>query len=96
MKQIIKTLDFHHTIKLTAEESKEEINFLDVNVRLKNMQLETDRRTKSTEAHQFPDLTFCHPYHWKKGVHYSQGSRCNRFSSDNEKFDQSCKDKEKK
>ena len=39
LKQFIKTLNAcHPTIKFTAEMSKEEINFLDVNVRLTNRQ----------------------------------------------------------
>ena len=47
LKQFIETLNaYHPTIKFTAEWSKEEINFLDVNVRLRNGQLETDLHIK--------------------------------------------------
>ena len=56
LKQFIETLNAcHPTIKFTAEWSKEEINFLDVNVRLKNRQLETDLHIKPTDTRQFVD-----------------------------------------
>ena len=43
LKQLIETLNaFQPTMKFTAEWSREEINFLDVNIRLKNRQLEAD------------------------------------------------------
>ena len=39
-------------------------------------------------THQFLDPTSSHPYHFKKGILYSQNLRLNRIcSSDNEKFD---------
>ena len=91
LKQFIETLNAcHPTIKFTAEWSKEEINFLDVNVRLRNRQLETDLHIKPTDTHQFLDSTSCHPYHCKKSIPYSQALRYNRICSDNKKFDQCC------
>ena len=52
LKQFIETLNaFHRTIKFTAEWSKEETNFLDVKVRLRNRQLETDLHVKPTDIH---------------------------------------------
>ena len=96
LKQFIETLNAcHPTIKFTAEWSKEEINFLDVNVRLRNRQLETDLHIKPTDTHQFLDSTSCHPYHCKKSIPYSQALRYNRICSDNKKFDQRCNDLEK-
>ena len=54
LKQFIETLNAGHpTIKFTAEWSKEGINFLDVNIRLRNKQLETDLHIKPTDTHQF-------------------------------------------
>ena len=73
----------------------EEINFLDVNIRLRNRQLETDLHTKPTDTYQFLDSTSCHPYHCKKSIPYSQALRYNRLCSDNKKFDQRCSDLEK-
>ena len=71
------------------------INVLDVNVRLRNRQLETDLHIKPTDTHQFLDSTSCHPYHCKKSIPYSQALRYNRICSDNKKFDQCCNDLEK-
>ena len=96
LKQFIETLNASRpTIKFTAEWSKEEINFLDVNIRLKNRQLETDLHIKPTDTHQFLDSTSCHLYHCKKSIPYNQALRYNRISSDNKKLDQCCNDLEK-
>ena len=70
--------------------SKKEINFLDVNVRLRNRQLETDLHIKPTDIHQFLDSTSCHTYHSKKSA-----TRYNWICSDNKKFDQRCNELEK-
>ena len=78
-----------HTIKFTAEWSKEEINLLDVNVRLRNRQLKTDQHITATDTHQILESTSCHPYHYKKSIPYSQALRYNRMCSDNKKFDES-------
>ena len=96
LKHFIETLNASRpTIKFTAEWSKEEINFLDVNVRLKNRQLETDLHIKPTDTHQFLDSTSCHLYHCQKSIPYNQALRYNRISSDNKKLDQRCNDLEK-
>ena len=69
LKKFIETLNaFHPTIKFKAEWSREKINFLDVNVRLRNRQLETDLHIKPTDTYQFLDSTSCHPYHCKKSI----------------------------
>ena len=86
---------FHSTIKFTAEYSKEEVNFLDVNIKLIDGELKTDLFVKPTETHQFLDLTSCHPYHCKNGIPYSQALRLNRICLDNETFDRRCNDLEK-
>ena len=84
LKQFIETFNTcHSTIKFTAKCSKEETNFLDVNVWLRNRQLETDLHIKPTDTHQFLDSTSCHPYHCKKSIPYSQALRYNRIYSDN-------------
>ena len=57
---------FHFSIKFTAEYSKEEVNFLDVNIKLIDGELKTDLFVKPTDTHQFLDPTSCHPYHCKK------------------------------
>ena len=96
LKQFIETFNaWHSTIKFTAEWSKEEINSLDVNIRLRNRQLETDVHIKPTDTHQFLHSTSCHPYYCKKSIPYSQALRYNRICSDNKKFDQRYNELEK-
>ena len=56
---------FHLKIKFTAEYSKEEVNFLDLNIKLIDEELKTDLFVKPTDAHQFLDPTSFHPYHYK-------------------------------
>ena len=63
---------FHSTIKFAAEYSKEEVNFLDVNIKLIDGELKTDFFIKPKDTHQFLDPTSCHPYHCKKGMPHSQ------------------------
>ena len=95
LKQFIQTLNaFQSTIKFTAESSKEEISFSEVNVRLRNRQLKTDLHIKPTDT-QFLDSASCHPYHCKKSLPYSQALRYNRICSDNKKFDKLWYDLEK-
>ena len=86
---------FHSTIKFTAEYSKEEVNFLDVNIKLIDGELKTDLIVKPTDTHQFLDPTSCHSYHCKKGIPYIQALRLNRICLDNETFDSHCNDLEK-
>ena len=63
---------FHPTIKFAAEYSKEEVNFLDLNIKLIDGELKTDLFAKPTDTHQFLDPTSSRPYHCKKGIPYSQ------------------------
>ena len=85
---------FHPTIKFTADWSREEINLLEINVRLRNSELETELYIKPTDTHQCLDSTSCHPYHYKKSIAYSQALRYDRICSGDEKFDQRCNDAE--
>ena len=92
---IIQVNLFHPTIKFTAEYSKEEVNFLDLNIKLIDGELKTDLFVKPTGTHQFLDPTSSHPYHCKKRIPYSEALRLNRICSDNTNFDQRCNDLEK-
>ena len=51
------------------------VNFLDVEIILKNRVLPNDLSVKPTDKHQFLDPTFCHPYQCQKGIPYSQTVR---------------------
>ena len=86
---------FHSTIKFTAEYSKEEVKFLDVNIKLIDGELKTDLLVKPTDTHQFLDPTSCYPNHCKMGISYSQALRLNRICSDNETFDRRSNNLEK-
>ena len=86
---------YHPTIKFTTEYSKEEVNFLDLNIKSIDGELKTDLFVKPTDTHQFLDPTSSHPYHCKKGIPYSQALRLNRICSDNTNFDKRCNDLEK-
>ena len=81
-KVVAKLNSFHPTIKFTAENSKETINFLDANIRLVGGELMTDLFVKATDAHQSLDPSCSHPYHCKKGISHSQALRLNRICSD--------------
>ena len=88
LKVFIEQVDmFDSTIKYTAEYSKEEVNFLDANIKLIDRELMTDLFVKPPDTHQFLDPTSCHLYHCKNGIPYSQALRINRICSDNETFD---------
>ena len=78
---------FHPTVKFTADWSKEQVSFLDVEVTLKNSVLLPNLRIKSTDTHQFLDDASCHPYLRKKGTPYIQTLRLNRICPDNSNFD---------
>ena len=86
---------FRLTLKFPAEYSKEEVNFLDLIIKLINGELKTDFFVKPTDTHQFLDPTSSHSYHCKKGIPYSQVLKLDRICSDNENFDKSCNDLEK-
>ena len=86
---------FYSTIKFTTDYSKEEVNFLDLNIELIAGELKTDLFVKRTDTHKLSDPTSCHPYQCKKGIPYSQAIRLNRIGSDNKTFDRRCNDLEK-
>ena len=86
---------FHPTITFTAGYFKEEVNVLDLNIKLIDGKLKTDLFVKPTDTHQFLDPISSHPYHCKKGIPYSQASSLNRICSDNTNFDKRCNNLEK-
>ena len=85
----------HPTMKFTAKYSKEEVKFLDLNMKLMDGELKTDLFVKPTDTPQFLDPTSPHPDYCKKGIPNSKALRLNRICSDNEKFDKRCNDLEK-
>ena len=85
----------HPTIKFTAEWSKTQIIFLDVAVSLENGKIKTDLYVKPIDTHQCLHSSSCHPYHFKKGIPYSQTLRLNRICSDSISCDRRCNDLER-
>ena len=78
---------FHSTIKCTAGYSKEEVNFLDADIKLIDTAPKTYLFVKATDTNQFLHPTFCHPYQCKNGITYIQALKLSRICSDNKNFD---------
>ena len=77
----------HHSIKFTAEWSKETVSFLDVRVVKEGKEIITDLFTKPTDTHQLLHHSSCHPGHTKRGIPYSQALRIRRICSEDQFFD---------
>ena len=78
-----------------AEWPQTSINFLDLTVSLIGRKVTTDLYVKPTDSHEYLHSSSCHPYHYKKGIPYSQALRLNRICSDPSSFDRRCNDLEK-
>ena len=59
---------YHPTIKFTAEYSKQEVIFLDQNIKLKDGELNTNLLVKATDTQHLLDPTSFNSYHCKKGI----------------------------
>ena len=58
--------NIHPTIKFTADWSYSTVNFLDVNVIIKDGKIIKDLYVKPTDTHQYLDSLSRHPYHCKR------------------------------
>ena len=85
----------HPTIKFTAEWPKTSINFLDVTLSLTERVIETDLYVKPTGSHQYLQSRWCHPFHCKRGIQYSQVLGLNRICSETSSFGKCCNDLER-
>ena len=70
--------NFYPKIKFTHESNKENISFLNLNVKLSDEPLETDWYIKPTDRHQYLQYSFSHPEHTKRSIVFSQGARVSR------------------
>ena len=68
------------------EFSKEQINFLDVNISQNEGTLQTDPCCKSTDTLQFLHFRSCHRYVYKKSIPYGQAIQMKRICSNEEKL----------
>ena len=78
---------FHNTIKFTFSWLSQQVNFLDVNVVLRNGIVSTDLYSKPTDKHQYLFHTSCHPNSCKKGIPFGQALRICRICSTNAFFE---------
>ena len=54
---------FHRNLNFTYETSKERVNFLDLNVSLRNGKISTDLYVKPIDGHQYHHYKSSHPEH---------------------------------
>ena len=73
--------NFHPNLKFTHERSREEINFLDVTVRVNHGEFITNLYCKPTDGHQYLHFESCHPSHTKSSIIFSQALRMRRICS---------------
>ena len=72
---------FRDHIKFTFQFSKENINFLDVNINLSNGHLMTNMYFNPTDCHQYLDYSSSRPNHIKRSIVYSHSLRARRLCS---------------
>ena len=58
--------------KLTASYPRKDINFLDISVNKKYIQLFMDLCIKPTDTHEYLHASSCHVYHSENSIPYSQ------------------------
>ena len=77
---------FHPNLSFTYETSKERVNFLDLNVSIRNGTVSTDLYIKPTDGHQYLHYKSSHPEHIKNSIPYSQALRLSRICSSEKDF----------
>ena len=77
---------FHPNLSFTYETSKEKVNFLDLNVSMRNGTISTDLYIKPTDGHQYLHYKSSHPEHIKNSIPYSQALRSSRICSSEKDF----------
>ena len=73
-------------LKFTYETSSCTVNFLDLNVSLRNGAIHTGLYIKPTDSHQYLHYQSSHPLHIKTSIPYSQTLRVNRICSSEKDF----------
>ena len=85
---------FIQQLSLQWSFSKEQINFLDVNISQKEGNLQTELYCKSTDTHRFLHFRSCCPYVYKTSMPYGQAIRMKRICSNEEKLSSQLEDLE--
>ena len=73
-------------MKFTYETSSDTVNFLDLNVSLRNGVTHTDLYIKPTDCHHYLHYQYSHPLHIKTSIPFSQALRVNRICSSEKDF----------
>ena len=94
LKIFLEKLNFYASIKFICEYSREKVDYLDVQVIVREGKLITDLYVKQTDNHQYLDPSSCHPYDCTKLIPYSQALRINRIFLENISFDLRCNELE--
>ena len=68
-------IKFYPNLSFTYETSKERLNFLDLNVSIRNDAISTDLYITPTDGHQYLHYRSPHPEHIKNSILYSQALR---------------------
>ena len=77
-------------IKFSTESSDKTVNFLDIQVSIRNRQIHTDLYTKPTDSHDYLLYSSAHPQKCKDSIPYSQFLRIRRICSDIIDFETNC------
>ena len=72
---------FNYNLKLIFKASSYTVDFLDINVSLRNDVIHTDLYIKPTDGHQYLQYQSLHPSHIKTSIEYSQALRVSPFPS---------------
>ena len=78
--------NFYFYLKFTYEISSGSVNFLYLNVSLRNGAIHTDLYIKPTNSHHYLYYQYSHPLHIKTSIPYSQALRLNNISSSEKGF----------
>ena len=76
----------HPNLKFTSGSSEKNVAFLDINVKLKQGQIELDLHVKSTGRHQYLHYTSSHQEHNKHSIVFTQCLRVSKICFQAEYF----------
>ena len=77
---------FHPNLTFTYETLEERVNFLDLNVSIRNGAISTDLYIKPTDGHQYLHYKSSHPEHIKNSIPYSQALKLSGICSSEKDF----------
>ena len=78
--------NFHSSIKFTSTIHRSAVNFLDIQIKLKENKISTSIFYKSTDSHSFLMYSSSHPESCKSSIPFSQLLRLKRLCSDEADF----------